>query len=231
MTYPVSLLQVWMIFIHVATYGNGIFTQNSGRISKRNWIQAPCIVTLVANCHHRWLFLEAKETAKVRTIYGNSISVSPEFASDLLEIFCNFPCFPDVESWEKISIAGLKPRPRSESRAFIVSELLLQGASKMSLEAKSVRIRARTCKSADRGNRHSSYLPNNRVAPCEKTYIFEPTQVNYNDGKWSFIFCCIVILFNEIIVHMQAAIWLSNTPNPTDLPKAASCRKFQNFPK
>ncbi|KAH1017469.1 hypothetical protein HUJ05_008107 [Dendroctonus ponderosae] len=89
----------------------------------------------------------------------------------------------DVESWEKISIAGLKPRPRSESRAFIVSELLLKGASKMSLEAKSVRIRARTCTSADRGNRHSSYLPNNRVAPCEKTYIFEPTQVNYNDGK------------------------------------------------
>ncbi|KAH1009482.1 hypothetical protein HUJ04_001830 [Dendroctonus ponderosae] len=89
----------------------------------------------------------------------------------------------DVESWEKISIAGLKPRPRSESRAFIVSELLLKGASKMSLEAKSVRIRARTCTSADRGNRHSSYLPNNRVAPCEKTYIFEPTQVNYNDGS------------------------------------------------
>ncbi|ENN79185.1 hypothetical protein YQE_04369, partial [Dendroctonus ponderosae] len=104
-------------------------------------------------------------------------------SSDLSQILQNFRCFADVESWEKISIAGLKPRPRSESRAFIVSELLLKGASKMSLEAKSVRIRARTCTSADRGNRHSSYLPNNRVAPCEKTYIFEPTQVNYNDGK------------------------------------------------
>ncbi|ERL84908.1 hypothetical protein D910_02331, partial [Dendroctonus ponderosae] len=97
-------------------------------------------------------------------------------SSDLSQILQHFRCFADVESWEKISIAGLKPRPRSESRAFIVSELLLKGASKMSLEAKSVRIRARTCTSADRGNRHSSYLPNNRVAPCEKTYIFEPTQ-------------------------------------------------------
>ncbi|CAG9761028.1 unnamed protein product [Ceutorhynchus assimilis] len=89
----------------------------------------------------------------------------------------------DIESWEKIIISGLKPQPRSESRALIVSELLLKGSSKMSLEAKSVKIRARTANSADRGNRHSSYLPNNRVAPCENTYIFEPTQINYNDGS------------------------------------------------
>ncbi|XP_050310192.1 uncharacterized protein LOC126746125 isoform X2 [Anthonomus grandis grandis] len=89
----------------------------------------------------------------------------------------------DTESWEKIVISGLKPQPRSESKAFIVSELLLKGSSKASLEEKSVRIRARTCNSADRGNRHSSYLPNNRVAPCENTYVFEPSHLNYTDGS------------------------------------------------
>ncbi|KAL1497798.1 hypothetical protein ABEB36_008696 [Hypothenemus hampei] len=90
----------------------------------------------------------------------------------------------DVETWEKISINGLKPQPRSESRAFIVSEILLKGSSKISLEAKAIRIRARTCNSADRGNRHSSYISNKRIAPCEEnTYVFQPSQLNYTDGS------------------------------------------------
>ncbi|XP_030761818.1 tip elongation aberrant protein 1-like [Sitophilus oryzae] len=89
----------------------------------------------------------------------------------------------DVESWEKIVINGVKPQPRSESRALIVSELLLNGSSKASFESKTVRIRARTCNSVDRGNRHSSYLPNNRVAPSENTYVFQPSQFNYTDGS------------------------------------------------
>ncbi|XP_072401398.1 uncharacterized protein [Diabrotica undecimpunctata] len=88
-----------------------------------------------------------------------------------------------LESWEKITINGVKPQPRSESIAVVISELLLNGTSISSIETKSIRIRTRTCTSADRGNRHSSYLPNNKVAPCEKTYVFHPTQNNYNDGS------------------------------------------------
>ncbi|RZC42924.1 uncharacterized protein BDFB_005577 [Asbolus verrucosus] len=87
-----------------------------------------------------------------------------------------------IESWEKITISGTKPQPRSESIAFTVSELLLTDSSS-SLENKSFRVRSRTCISADRNSRHSSYLPNNRVAPCEKTYIFQPSQTNYTDGS------------------------------------------------
>ncbi|XP_074036460.1 uncharacterized protein isoform X1 [Leptinotarsa decemlineata] len=88
-----------------------------------------------------------------------------------------------LETWEKISITGLKPQPRSESIAITVSELLLNGSSVTSFDSKATRIRTRTCSSADRGNRHSSYLPNNKVAPCEKTYVFQPTQTNYDDGS------------------------------------------------
>lgn len=86
-----------------------------------------------------------------------------------------------TESWEKITISGLKPQPRAESIAFTVSELLLNQSS-TSLESKAVRIR-RNCSSAERGNRHSSYLPNNRVAPVEKTYVFQASQNNYIDGS------------------------------------------------
>ncbi|XP_057660577.1 uncharacterized protein LOC130896456 [Diorhabda carinulata] len=88
-----------------------------------------------------------------------------------------------LESWEKVTINGAKPQPRSESIAIIISELLLNGSLATSLDSKCLRIRRRTCTSADRGSRHSSYLPNNKVAPCEKTYIFQPTQMNYNDGS------------------------------------------------
>ncbi|XP_066156596.1 uncharacterized protein [Euwallacea fornicatus] len=88
----------------------------------------------------------------------------------------------DSLTWEKLTFPGLTPQPRSESRSFVVSELILKGSNKTSLEARTRRIR-RTCNSADRGNRHSSYLPNNRIAPYENTYIFEPTEVNYNDGS------------------------------------------------
>uniref|UniRef100_A0A6P7F5I0 Uncharacterized protein LOC114326088 n=1 Tax=Diabrotica virgifera virgifera TaxID=50390 RepID=A0A6P7F5I0_DIAVI len=68
-----------------------------------------------------------------------------------------------LESWEKITINGVKPQPRSESIGVVISELLLNGTSISSIETKSIRIRTRTCTSADRGNRHSSYLPNNKV--------------------------------------------------------------------
>ncbi|KAG5877984.1 hypothetical protein JTB14_032215 [Gonioctena quinquepunctata] len=89
-----------------------------------------------------------------------------------------------LETWEKITISGVKPQPRSESIALTVSELLLNGSSIASSNSiKSTRIRTRNCSSADRGNRHSSYLPNNKVAPCERTYIFQPTQTNYADGS------------------------------------------------
>lgn len=92
--------------------------------------------------------------------------------------------FLGTETWEKLNISGLKPQPRSESVAFAVSELLLKDGSSNSLENKASKIRARTCSSADRGNRHSSYFPSNRIAPCEeKTYVFNPSQENYTDGS------------------------------------------------
>ncbi|XP_060529678.1 uncharacterized protein LOC132704051 isoform X2 [Cylas formicarius] len=89
----------------------------------------------------------------------------------------------DLEFWEKIPTAGPRPRPRSECASFAVSELLLQTSCKTSVEYKSARVRLRTCSSADRGNRHSSYLPNNKIAPSERTYVFEPSEVNYVDGS------------------------------------------------
>ncbi|XP_063921605.1 uncharacterized protein LOC135136314 isoform X1 [Zophobas morio] len=85
-----------------------------------------------------------------------------------------------VETWEKISVSGTKPQPRSESVAFAISELSLHESVNY---LDKTRVRSRTCISADRSNRHSSYLPNNRVAPCEKTYIFQPSQANYTDGS------------------------------------------------
>ncbi|CAG9854868.1 unnamed protein product [Phyllotreta striolata] len=89
-----------------------------------------------------------------------------------------------LETWEKITInASAKPQPRSESIAIIISELLLNGSSTTSFDSKSLRIRTRTCTSADRSNRHSSYLPNNKVAPCEQTFVFHATQNNYTDGS------------------------------------------------
>ncbi|XP_076266784.1 uncharacterized protein LOC143200250 isoform X2 [Rhynchophorus ferrugineus] len=89
----------------------------------------------------------------------------------------------DLECWEKIVINGVKPQPRSESRALIVSELMLKGTSRLSYESRAVRVRARTSNSVDRGNRHSSYLPSNRVAPAENTYVFQPSKFNYTDGS------------------------------------------------
>lgn len=87
--------------------------------------------------------------------------------------------------WERIVVNGIKPQPRAETVALTVSQLLLKDVSSntSTLEAGAARIRARTCNSADRGNRHSSYLPSNRVSPCEKTYVFKPSQTNYTDGS------------------------------------------------
>ncbi|XP_018563642.1 uncharacterized protein LOC108905316 isoform X2 [Anoplophora glabripennis] len=83
-----------------------------------------------------------------------------------------------LETWEKITITGLKPQPRAESVAFTVSELLLNGTTTTAaMESTMMKMRVRGCTSADRGNRHSSYLPNN------KTYVFQPSQTNYNDGS------------------------------------------------
>lgn len=70
--------------------------------------------------------------------------------------------FVALETWEKIPTPGLKPQPRSESVAFVVSALVLNSSSN-STETKCTRVRIRSCNSADRGNRHSSYLPNNKV--------------------------------------------------------------------
>ncbi|XP_044272182.1 uncharacterized protein LOC123016052 [Tribolium madens] len=85
-----------------------------------------------------------------------------------------------TETWEKIVTSGAKPQPRSESVAFSVSDFSL---TEPTVTEKAVRLRSRTCISADRTNRHSSYLPNNRIAPYEKTYIFRPSHTNYTDGS------------------------------------------------
>ncbi|KAK9890770.1 hypothetical protein WA026_012115 [Henosepilachna vigintioctopunctata] len=88
-----------------------------------------------------------------------------------------------AEVWEKIVTPGVKPSPRAESVALTVSELLLKEPSSNSLEAKATKVRMRTCNSADRGGRHSSYLPTNRIAPSEQTYVFKASQNNYTDGS------------------------------------------------
>ncbi|CAH1154356.1 unnamed protein product, partial [Phaedon cochleariae] len=86
-----------------------------------------------------------------------------------------------LETWEKVTTTSVKPQPRSESIALTVPELLLNGSSMASYDSRSVRIRTRTCTSADRGNRHSSYLPNNKVVPSERTYIFHPAHPSQTD--------------------------------------------------
>lgn len=178
----ITCLKVWQICKNAVTYGSGIFTRKLGPILKLNWIQVLCTVILAVNYHRLWLFLVVNATGKFATISGSSILVCL-IRLDYQILFAYF-CVSDTESWEKISISGPKPQPRSESRSFIVSELILKGSSKLSLETRSKRIRARTCNSADRGNRHSSYLPNNKVAPYENTYVFEPTELNYTDGTY-----------------------------------------------
>lgn len=85
-----------------------------------------------------------------------------------------------MDVWEKITILGTKPQPRSESVAFSVSELVLKDAAD---SERTCRVRYRTSNSADRNSRHSSYLPNNRIVPCEKTYVFQPSSTNYTDGS------------------------------------------------
>lgn len=89
---------------------------------------------------------------------------------------------PDTETWEKIVLDGLKPHPRAECVAFAVSEFLLKGTNN-SQECRSARTRSRTA--VDK-TRHSSYLPQNRVSPYEKTYVFQPSQQNYTDGSDKF---------------------------------------------
>ncbi|XP_022917676.2 host cell factor 2-like [Onthophagus taurus] len=88
-----------------------------------------------------------------------------------------------TELWEKIHIHGMKPQPRAEAVAFIVSELLLKDHSVASLENKANRTRLRTCSSVDRGHRHSSYFPSNKVKPQEQTFVFNPSHSNYIDGS------------------------------------------------
>ncbi|KAB0794495.1 hypothetical protein PPYR_11334 [Photinus pyralis] len=88
-----------------------------------------------------------------------------------------------TEMWEKIVVNGVKPQPRAETVALTVSQLLLKETLFQSLEAGAARTRARTCNSADRGGRHSSYLPTNRVSPFEKTYVFKASTNNYIDGS------------------------------------------------
>lgn len=61
-------------------------------------------------------------------------------------------------------MSGVKPHPRSESVALAVPSLILSGSYVTTIETKgNGRVRIRSCTSADRGNRHSSYLPNNKV--------------------------------------------------------------------
>lgn len=82
-----------------------------------------------------------------------------------------------------MNAVGIKPQPRSESVAFVISELILKENSTNSLENKTAKIRSRTCNSADRGNRHSSYFSGNRVSPVEQIYVFKASNFNYVDGS------------------------------------------------
>ncbi|XP_018335554.1 uncharacterized protein LOC108744347 [Agrilus planipennis] len=89
-----------------------------------------------------------------------------------------------TETWEKIIISGVKPQPRAETVAFAVSEFLLENKKSIPTDHQSlVRHRPRTCNSVDRNNRHSSYIPNNKVDTIEKTYTFKATESNYVDGS------------------------------------------------
>lgn len=72
-------------------------------------------------------------------------------------------------------MSGVKPQPRSESVAIAISELQLQGDPCPTPSHHGQRGRGRA--------RHSSYLPNNKVSPCEKTYVFKASNQNYVDGS------------------------------------------------
>lgn len=91
----------------------------------------------------------------------------------------------DTETWEKIVPDGVKPHPRAECVALAVSDLLLKGTNPQGSqqECRNARTRLRTSNSADCKSRHLSYLPQNRVSPFEKTYVFQPSGENYTDGS------------------------------------------------
>nr|CAD7442846.1 unnamed protein product [Timema bartmani] len=102
-----------------------------------------------------------------------------------------------TETWERLQVSGVRPHPRAESVALTVSELLLEDPvtppsstfTKPSAASHSLLRghRSRGGGSVDRTTnlhpRHSSYLPNNRVSPCEKKYVFTPVSGNYVDGS------------------------------------------------
>lgn len=86
--------------------------------------------------------------------------------------------------WEKIHVSGKRPQPRSESIAIAVSELHLQGdPCATPLGGPRGRSRPTRCSTTEKTTRHSSYLPNNKVTPCEKTYVFKASNQNYVDGS------------------------------------------------
>lgn len=81
---------------------------------------------------------------------------------------------------------GVKPQPRAECVALAISELLLTDSSSgATLESRMARTRSRTSSNSgmDKNARPSSYIPQNRVFPYEKTYVFKPSQENYTDGS------------------------------------------------
>nr|CAD7401505.1 unnamed protein product [Timema cristinae] len=101
-----------------------------------------------------------------------------------------------TETWERLQVSGVRPHPRAESVALTVSELLLEDPvtppftlTKPSAVSHNLLRghRSRGGGSVDRTTnlhpRHSSYLPNNRVSPCEKKYVFTPVSGNYVDGS------------------------------------------------
>ncbi|PNF19061.1 hypothetical protein B7P43_G11560 [Cryptotermes secundus] len=109
-----------------------------------------------------------------------------------------------TETWERLQIQGPRPQPRAESVALAVSELLLQDSfccqshfgdtalvtSSGISSASSHGLRSHRSRgggSVDRctslNPRHTTYHPNNRVSPCERKYVFQPTPGNYVDGS------------------------------------------------
>lgn len=98
--------------------------------------------------------------------------VSLYVASECVVSIC--PIFPQgMEVWEKINITSIKPTPRTESVAVMVSDLIFNS------EETKAKIRSRTGLSVDR----SSKIFCNKIGPCEKTYIFKPSEINYTDGS------------------------------------------------
>lgn len=152
---PFTYTAVWPTFRREATAGVGTLTPPRGVCSRVNRVQDRSTDTLPVDFRAACSCSVAKVAAYPPTNCGGFISVGTTWPNEnvhLQSIRTNLWNVSGTETWEKLSVPGLKPQPRAESVALAVSELLLRGSC--TVDHTNVRFR-----------NQRSRLASNRVSP------------------------------------------------------------------